>query len=163
MMMMTRMMTMMINIMTMMMTRMIMMTMTMMLAGCTARESWRAPFGFGRRQRPAAHAGHHQHDDDLDDDDDNNGFAGVHAVRPDPQPDWQDLGPWEDARQQEGGAQEDRRPSADWNDQQVEYFDLWRLRLMPRSGLETTKLELLSEVSGLKLRQVLKGKNVFKL
>ena len=33
------------------------------------------------------------------------------------------------------------------------------LILMTRSGLETTKLELLSEVSGLKLRQVLRGKN----
>ena len=45
--------------------------------------------------------------------------TGLDAVGPDPQPDGQDPRPGEDSGQQEGGAQEDRGPPADRDDQQV--------------------------------------------
>ena len=110
------------------------MTIITMTSGRPAREGRGTTFGFGRRQRPAAHAGHrnHNHNRNHDhDDDDEEGEeevyddgAGVHAVGPDPQPDGQDLGPGEDAGQQEGGPQEDGGPAADRDDQQVEYSRL---------------------------------------
>ena len=102
------------------------MTIMTMTSGCPARKGGGATFGFGRRQRPAAHAGHHNHDHDVDDQEEEvyDDGAGVHAVGPDPQPDGQDLGPGEDAGQQEGGPQEDGGPAADRDDQQVEYSRL---------------------------------------